>query len=248
MQDERLTVITGGGRGIGRAITQRMAKDTPVLVIGRTQADLELTCNEINSSGGHARFYVGDVADPTTAKSAIAGARVTNLVCNAGIGKGGATETYSTDLWNQILRTNVDGAFHFIQACLPSMIHNRDGNIVLMSSILGLQGSSHNMAYVASKHALVGMARALSYEHGKNGITAIAVCPGFVAGEMTDRSIASHAARHGITLEDSKKKISKVNPQQRLIPPEEIAEAVAFICSGKASSLAGNPFVMSGGQ
>ncbi len=252
MDTEALTIVTGGGRGIGRAIALRMAKETAVLVVGRTENDLNDVCGEITRGGGRAGLCVGDVTKPLTARSAASlrhlhGTTIRNLICNAGIGKSGPTETYDPELWDEIMRVNVNGAFHFIQACLPPMIESGGGTIVLMSSISGLKGSNQNMAYVASKHALVGMANALAREHGKHGIIAVAVCPGYVEGSMTDRSIARRAESRGISLEEAREQIAKVSPQRRILPPEEVAEAVAFVCSRKVLSLSGNPLVLNGG-
>jgi NAD(P)-dependent dehydrogenase (short-subunit alcohol dehydrogenase family) len=247
------SIITGGGRGIGRAISLRMARETAIVAVGRTEADLASAVRDIRTAGGVAEAVVGDVRDPRTAAAAVEavaerGWVLRHLVCNAGIGKSGATAAFDMALWREIFAVNVEGAMHFVQACLPSMLAARRGTICLMSSVAGLKGYSHTAAYCASKHALVGLARALAQEYGKHGIAAVPICPGFVEGEMTDRTVRGIMDRRGIGEDEARAKVARANPQRRIIAPEEVAEAVAFACSGAAPSLGGSPLVMSGGE
>ena len=250
---EQATIITGGGRGIGRAVALRMAKEGPVVVVGRTAADLDAVVGAIEADGGRALAVPGDVREASTAKAAVAAAHgrgwtVAKLVCNAGIGRAGPTETYPMETWREIFAVNVEGAMHFTQACLPGMLEAKRGAIVLMASIAGLKGYGHTAAYSASKHALVGLARSLAHEHGKHGIVAVAVCPGFVESEMTDRTIRGVMERRGITEAEARERVAAASPQHRILPPEEVAEAVAFVCGGKVPSLSGSPLVLSGGE
>ncbi len=247
------TIVTGGGRGIGRAIAKRMARECGAILVGRTEEDLRSAVAEIETGGSEATYVVGDVRDTAVAAQAVAAAEkrgweVRNLVCNAGIGKGGPTETFDPELWKTIMDVNVNGAFNFVRACLPGMLKRGRGNIVLMSSMAGLKGNSRIAAYNASKHALVGFARSLAVEHGKRGIVAVPICPGFVAGEMTDRTIHGMAERRGLTEEEARDRVARQNPQHRIMPPEEVAEAVAFVCSGLVPSLSGSPLVLGGGE
>lgn len=247
------TIVTGGGRGIGRAVSLRMAEDGPVIVVGRTGSDLADAVAAIAAAGGRADLVEGDVRDAAVAEAAVAkaaghGWTVRNLVCNAGIGRSGPTESFDMALWREIFAVNVEGTMHFVQACLPGMLAAGGGNVCLMSSIAGLKGYAYTAAYAASKHALVGLARSLAQEHGKHGIVAVPICPGFVEGEMTDRTIAGVIERRGIGEDEARRRVAAANPQRRIIPPAEVAEAVAFVCSGKSPSLSGNPLVLSGGE
>ena len=247
------TIVTGGGRGIGRAISLRMAREGAVVFVGRTEADLSSVAAEITAAGSEAGFVVGDVRDPATAASAVKvvaerGWQLRSLVCNAGIGRSGATESFDMAAWRDIFAVNVEGAMHFVQACLPTMLGVGQGTICLMSSIAGLKGYSHTAAYAASKHALVGLARSLAQEYGKRGIVAVPVCPGFVEGEMTDRTIRGLMDRRGIGDPEPPARIAPTNPQRRILPPDDIADAVAFVCSRAVPSLSGNPLVLSGGE
>jgi 3-hydroxybutyrate dehydrogenase len=253
MDKSIVTIITGGGRGIGKTIALRMAKETAVIVVGRTKEDLESVCSEIEKNGGIAYAHIGDIKDPKTADDVVALIRdkkltLRNLVCNAGIAKSGSTETFSKELWWDIFDTNVHGHLYFIQTCIPLMIEQKQGTICVMSSIAGVKGYSHTTAYSASKHALVGMAHSLAQEYGKYGIVTVPICPGFVESEMTDRTINGLMERKGLSKEEARIRVSESNPQKRIIPAEEVAEAVAFVCSGKVPSLSGNPLILSGGE
>jgi NAD(P)-dependent dehydrogenase (short-subunit alcohol dehydrogenase family) len=247
------SIVTGGGRGIGRAMSTRLAKQSPVIVVGRTASDLESVCEEIASSGGHAVACVGDVTEPETAQRALSiakdnGWRIASLVCNAGIGKSGPTATFDFDLWRNILNVNLNGCLHFVQACLPSMVDSRQGTICIISSISGVKGYGYTAAYTASKHALVGLARTLSQEYGKKGIVIVPICPSFVESEMTTRTIRGVMKRRGIPEQEAVELVVHENPQRRIIPAEEVAEMVAFVCSGVVPSLSGSPIMLTGGE
>jgi NAD(P)-dependent dehydrogenase (short-subunit alcohol dehydrogenase family) len=247
---DEMTIVTGGGRGIGRAIALRMARETAVTVVGRTQSDLISVCHEVEMAGGSALFCTGDVTDPATADLASlawSSHRVRNLVLNAGIGKSALPHEYDTALFQSIMDVNVMGAFHFIKAFVPKMIENGGGNIILMSSVSGLVGSKRNAPYTASKHALVGFAKGMAQDYGAQGIVTVAICPGYVETAMTERSIQKRVELHGISREEARTKIERINPQHRLIQPEEVAEMIAFVCSGLVPSLSGSAIVLSGG-
>ena len=247
------SMITGGGRGLGQALALRLAQDTPVIIVGRTASDLHATCDEIRRQGGVAEACVADIADPDGAARAVqrAGAlgwSIRNLVCNAGIGKSGPSATFAKELWERIIAVNLSGSFHCVQACLPAMLQARHGVICLISSISGVKGYAYTAAYTASKHALVGLAKSLAQEYGRQGIVIVPICPGFVASEMTTRTIRGVMKRHGLSEEAAEQRVVRANPQRRIIPAEEVAEMVAFVCSGKVPSLSGNPLLLSGGE
>lgn len=246
------TIITGGGRGIGRAIALRMAEETAVLVVGRTEDDLQTLCQEINNRGGFADYLVGDVSKPSTAKRAVAkvkkkGWTLRHLVVNAGIGKGGVTHTFDRKLWKEIFAVNVDGALYFSQECLPAMMEQKSGTITFINSISGTQGFKYDAAYTASKHAQLGLARTLSLEYAKHGIVVVPICPHFVESDMTRRTIAGLVRHRGMSETQAEETIKNTNPQKRIIPAEEVAEAVALVASGKLPSLNGNPLMLTGG-
>lgn len=247
------TVVTGGGRGIGAAIAKRMAATAPVIIVGRTKSDLVSTGNDIADAAGVACAVKGDVRFYGTAERAVAAAdergwHVEHLICNAGFAKSGPTHDVLGVEWKKMFDTNVFGALNFVQAVLPGMMERRSGTIVLMSSVAGTKGYAFTTAYCATKHALVGMTRAMAKEYGKHGIVVVPVCPGFVESEMTTRTINGAMERSGISEAEARDRVARVNPQRRIIPAEEIAEAVVAICSGKFPAVSGEPFMMSGGE
>ncbi len=253
MDTNLATVITGGGRGIGEAIARRMAKETAVVLVGRTSASLERVSNEINAEGGKAHFLVGDVSDFTTAERCVElvdklGLRVQNLVLNAGIAKGGAATAIERQVWKEMFAVNVDGTFFFIQAFLPKMVPNKSGTICIISSIAGVKGYKYQTAYCATKHALVGMARALALEFAKHGICVVPICPAFVESDMTQRTIDGIKRHRGLADPEARAIVEAVNPQKRIIPADEVANMVEIVCSGKVTSLNGNPLILSGGE
>lgn len=253
MTANAVSIVTGGGRGIGRAITLRLAQEGAVVVVGRTEADLLSICDQVRTAGGAAELVVGNVADPNTAtravQAALAGGRaIQNLVLNAGIGKGGPSHEFDLDIWRQIMDVNVNGSFYFAQACLPHMVERQSGTICIISSILGLRGRKYDTAYTTSKHALVGMAKALGQEYAKHGIVVVPLCPGFVESDMTRNTIANLVKYRGMSADEAEQAIRDTNPQRRIIPAEEVAELIALVCSGRINCLNGNPLILTGGD
>jgi NAD(P)-dependent dehydrogenase (short-subunit alcohol dehydrogenase family) len=248
MADNVVTIVTGGGRGIGRAIALRMARETPVMVVGRTAADLRNVCAEIRAAGGIAMHCTGDVATPGTARRCVDQIHrskrvVRHLVCNAGIAKGGDTHAFDPRLADQMMRVNYTGTMNFAIACLPDMLAEGDGTICLMSSVLGVRGYKRETAYAATKHALVGMARSLAHEYSRKGIRVVPLCPGFVESEMTQRSIDGLVRYRGISESEARAVIASANAGNRIIPAEEVAEMVARVCSGE-QPVNGEPLLM----
>ncbi|HEY9777855.1 MAG TPA: SDR family oxidoreductase [Planktothrix sp.] len=250
----KTAIITGGGRGIGKAIAKRLAHEYRVLIVGRTEADLNATAEEIRAQGGVCEIFVGDISKTRTAERCLKvvrnhGWQLDTLVANAGIGHGGKTETVSKKSVRDSFTVNVLGNFWFMQESVKLMLEQgKGGSICVISSILGVKGYGHQAAYTASKHALVGMAKSIGLEHGKNGINVYPLCPSFVESDMTDRVIRGVMEREGLNQKDARRKVANKNPQKRIIPAEEVAEMVAFLCSRKVTSLNANPLIMSGGE
>jgi NAD(P)-dependent dehydrogenase (short-subunit alcohol dehydrogenase family) len=230
-----------------------MAKEGPVVIVGRTASDLSAAAISSAVAGGVAACLPGDVRDPSTATRCMElmrerGWHPANLVCNAGFGKAGDSHDFDMSLWREMFEVNVEGTMHFIRSVLPPMVETGKGTICIISSIAGLKGYARTAAYSASKHALVGLARSLAQEYGARGIVTVPLCPGYVEGEMTTRSIRGLMERKGISENDARERIERTSPQHRIMPPEEVAEAVAFVCSGSVPALNGNPLVLSGGE
>lgn len=247
-----VALITGGGRGIGAAITARLSKELPVVIVGRREESLTATKKLLEAAGGEVEYIAGDVTDILTVEAINAllttrNWRVVSLILNAGIGKSGSTTDFDSALFARVMEVNCTANLPLIQCVLPGMIKKNSGTICFISSIAALKGISHDAAYCASKHAQIGLARALAAEYGRYGISVVPICPGFVESEMTDRSIQSLASRRKITPDEARERLEKVSSQRRIIPAEEVAEIVAFVCSGKVPSLSGSPLVLSGG-
>ncbi len=237
MGADPLTIITGGGRGIGRTIALRMVRETAIMLVGRTSEDLCSTTEKslAGRMDAWAGYTTGDVSDPATAikcRELCSGFDVRNLICNAGIRKGGPTETFSAENWKRMFDVNVHGAFYFIRTFLPEMIKNGGGNIILMSSTAGLRGLKRNMAYSATKAALISMVKSLAAEHAKHGIRCVAICPNVIEGGMTDSMIKNLARHRGISEGDARQIVINSTPEKRIILQEEVAEAIATICNG----------------
>jgi NAD(P)-dependent dehydrogenase (short-subunit alcohol dehydrogenase family)/NH3-dependent NAD+ synthetase len=251
MKTEKVTVITGGGRGIGRAIALRMSALTSVLVVGRTATELEAVCTQIRLKGGNADYCVGDVGLESTAALALAKVRehgwtVRNLVCNAGTGKGGPVTTFDSNTWRNMFETNVHGAFYFLQAFLPEMIAAREGAVSIISSTAGLQGAKNDAAYSATKFALVGMAQSIAEEVRKHNIVVVPICPGFVDTNMTRRTLNGLMQHGGMSEQQAVELISSKNIQGRILAPQEVAEAVAFCSTAARLDQSGKPLLLTG--
>lgn len=244
-------LITGGGRGLGKVIATKLAEDYNIMIVGRTEADLTSVREEIRSKGNEAEYVVGDVSVPDTARKAAEKAQdlgwnVTRLICSAGIGKSRVTHELGDEEWRNIVETNLNGSFYFAKAFLPGMIKLNSGVICFVSSIAGVKGYAYEAAYVSSKHAMVGLSKTIASEYGKHGISSVAICPNFIEGEMTERTISGLADRRNISREEARKIIEKKNPQRRIIPAEEVAEMVGMVCSNAVPSLSGSPIIMGG--
>lgn len=245
-------LITGGGRGIGRAQSIRLAQKQPVMLVGRTESALRETADVIRASGNVAEYVAGDVTDQQTASRIqeaceSLGWNISSLVLNAGRGKSDPTDTFPLPLFREIFDLNLFSTLPLIQLVLPGMMERREGTIVFLCSTGGLKGLSHDAAYSASKHGQIGLARSLALEFGKYRISVVPICPGLVESEMTDRVIAGVARRRSLSIPEARALIESRIPQRRIIPAEEVAEVVAFACSGLAPSLSGSPLILSGG-
>jgi NAD(P)-dependent dehydrogenase (short-subunit alcohol dehydrogenase family) len=228
----RVALVTGGGRGIGRAVALALAHEgSAVAIAARTRSELERTAAEVKDAGGTALAIETDVTEPGAVAHAVA--RVTAelgpidvLVNNAGIAESAPFLRTELDLWERHLRVNVTGPYLVARHVLPGMLERRWGRIVNIASLAGLHGAAYVAAYVASKHALVGLTRALAIEVAGRGVTVNAVCPGYVATDLTWRSARAIAERTGRTLEEAVAALARMNPGRRLIDPGEVAAAV----------------------
>jgi len=241
-------LVTGGGRGIGRAIAERLARDgARVLVTGRTQAEIDEVAREI---GGVAVRM--DAKDRESVRAAIEAVRAVGpvdvLVNNAGFAESVAFDRTTDEIWDDLLEVNVTSAFALCRAFVPGMIERGFGRVINVASNAGLVGYGYSVAYCASKHAMVGMTRALAVEIAKSPVTVNAVCPGWTRTRMGDEATSRIAQKTGRSAEAAEKILANMSPQQRFAEPEEIAHVVAMLCAPEARSVHGQAIPIDGGQ
>jgi NAD(P)-dependent dehydrogenase (short-subunit alcohol dehydrogenase family) len=247
-----LIFVTGGGRGIGRAIALAFAEPRNTVVIAsRTRADLEETAREIGTKGAKALALSIDVTDEACVKHAIeelsgVSQRIDVLVNNAGVGGPTPIDTADSAHWRRILDTNLLGMF--LVTHYASALMSNGGRIINLSSVLGRFGVPGYTAYCASKHGVIGFTRALALELVKREITVNAICPGWVDTEMATIGMQSGAKAMGITFEEFRAQALGVVPIGRIIQPEEVAALVKFLASPAASAITGQTYNICGGQ
>ena len=170
------------------------------------------------------------------------------LVNNAGVQHVESVEKFPTDKWEQIIAINLSAAFYATRAAVPGMKARKWGRIINTASAHALVASPFKSAYVAAKHGVVGLTRALALEYAKTGITVNAVCPGYTETEIVKTSIDRVVAKTGRTPEQAMAEFVKSNPQGRLVQPHEVADAVLWLCGRGASSITGQAIAVAGGE
>jgi NAD(P)-dependent dehydrogenase (short-subunit alcohol dehydrogenase family) len=249
----RGALVTGGGRGIGAATARRLGSaGARVVVVARGQEKIESVAAEIVAAGGSARAMACDVTDADAVERLRIAAEhelgaVDILVNNAGIATSSPLKRQSLEEWRKVFAVNVEGAFLVTRAFLPSMVERGWGRVINIASIAGRTGAPYIAAYSSSKHALVGMTRALAAEVAASGVTVNALCPGYVDTPMTDASVERIVAKTGRSAEDARRRIVESNPQGRLIAPEEVAFMAHALCDELAGGVNGQTLGIDGG-
>lgn len=254
--DGRHAVVTGGGRGIGAAVAAELARlGASVTIMGRDLQRLTAHARELQGTvTTEVNAVACDVSDPGAITEAFAAARerfgvVYALVNNAGIADGALFGETTRDLWDRTLAVNLTGAYECMQQVLPGMIAARGGRVVNVASTAGLRGYARMSAYCASKHALVGLTRAVAQEVARAGVTVNAVCPGYTDTDMAQQAVdALIGAGKAASREEALAKIAAINPRRALVTPHEVASAVGWLCSPAASGITGTEIVVANGE
>ena len=249
----RHAVVTGGGRGIGLAIAQRLARlGASVSLLGRDRGRLE-AAREAMPAGVDCETRACDVADPRSVHEAFAGlardARaVAILVNNAGVAQSAKLAATDDALWQRTLATNLTGTFLCTRAALPMLLAATPGRVVNVASTAGLVGYPYVAAYCAAKHGVVGLTRALALELARTAVTVNAVCPGYTDTGLVDEAVANIVRTTGRTEAVARETIVGRNPQRRLVTPDEVASAVAWLCLPESQSVTGQAIAVAGGE
>ena len=270
--------ITGGSRGIGLACARALlAQGASVTIAGRDAAALERAADSLRSVGAQTGKPAGlavppdpqgqapavhpprvdicllDVTDEAAVHAAIASAAqqlgpITILLNNAGQAQPAPFAKTTSRHWQQMLDVNLTGAFHCTQAVLPQMLEKGWGRIINIASTAGLKGYKYVSAYVAAKHGLVGLTKALALELATKNITVNAVCPGYTETDIVHEAIANIMQKTGRTEEQARAELAAGNPQQKLVQVEEVANAVAWLCQPASGAMTGQSIAVAGGE
>jgi NAD(P)-dependent dehydrogenase (short-subunit alcohol dehydrogenase family) len=234
----RVALVTGGGRGIGREAALLLAAGgARVMIVARTASELESVGLE---------YLAADLGTPSGCALAVAETErrigpIDILVVNHGIGSAHERLVWEQDpaVWRETMSVNLDGPFELARLTLGSMCRRGFGRLVFTSSTAGEKAERSGSAYTASKHGLIGLARAVAQDAGPFGVTSNAVLPGWVRTAMAERSAKTEAERRGVTVEQVWRERAAIYPQNRVLEPGEVAQVIAFLCTDAAAGVNG---------
>ena len=252
----RIALITGGGRGIGRAIAHAFARENAQLAVAaRTREQVERVVKELEDEfQAEATAIACDVSDGESVLSMVAkvgerfGRGPDILVNNAGIAESAPLTKTDDELWRRLQGINLDGTFYCMRAALPGMIERGWGRIINIASIAGKTGAPYIAAYSASKHGVLGLTRSVALEVASKGITVNAICPGYVDTDMTTRGVENITKKTSLTKDQALDSIKKMSPQNRLVTAEEVAALAFLLASEDGRGINGQAINVDGGS
>ena len=246
MLNDKLALITGGGRGIGRAIALLFAQHgARIAIAARTREQVESVAQEI---GKNAIALVCDVSNPESVAEMFADLKPDILVNNAGVAESAQFVNTSDELWHRHLAVNLTGSFYCTRAALPAMLEKNWGRIINIASIAAKTGAPYIAAYAASKHGVLGLTRSVALEVATSGVTVNAICPGYVDTEMVERGVARITVRTGRSAEEALDALKRMSPQNRLVTPEEVASLALLLASEDGRGINGQGINIDGGS
>ena len=249
----RTALVTGAGRGIGRATVLGLARAGASVALGaRTVAEIEAVAAEVRGLGGRAAAGACDVSRPDEVRRLFEQARaelgpVDILVNAAGVAPSALLHRTTTEQWRAALDTNLSGCFYTLREALPGMLERGFGRVVNVASIAGKTGYPYIAAYAASKHGVLGLTKCAALETAAKGVTVNAVCPGYVDTPMTDASVARIAERTGLDPAEVRKRLEDMSPQRRLFSVDEVVALTLYLCSDAARGITGQALSVDGG-
>ncbi len=256
----RHALITGAGSGIGAAVALALARAGHRLTLcGRSHDKLQAQAEAVRAQVPDAALLVApmNVADAHSVQAAVQQAQgrfgpVHTLVNNAGQAQSAPFARTDAALWQQMLDVNMSGTFHVSQAVLPGMLEaaaqGEPGRIVNIASTAGLQGYAYVSAYVAAKHGVVGLTKALALELARKNITVNALCPGYTETEIVQDAVRNIVAKTGQSEAQARQALAASNPQQRLVQPDEVAQSVLWLCAPGSGAINGQAIAIDGGE
>jgi NAD(P)-dependent dehydrogenase (short-subunit alcohol dehydrogenase family) len=249
----RHALVTGASRGIGASIAATLAaQGIRVSLLGRDEAQLRAVGERLG--GVKCAFpIIADVTDSSSVRKAFDAARaqfgpVHLLINNAGQAASAKFVDTDEELWNRLMAVNLTGTYLCTRQAVPDMLAEKFGRIVNIASTAGLRGAALISAYVASKHAVIGLTRSLALEYATRNITVNAVCPGYVDTDIVKDAIANISAKTGRSESEALAALVATNPQRRLTQPQEVSDAVLWVCQPGSHGITGQSIVVAGGE
>lgn len=239
-------LVTGGGTGLGAELARHFADaGAEVWIAGRTRGTLDT----VAGSHDRIRAVAADVTDEASVAALFDEIGAPDItIANAGSSASAPFGRIALDDWNAMLAVNLTGTFLTFRGAMAGLKGRNWGRLIAVASTAGLKGYGYVTHYVAAKHGVVGMVKALAQETATTGVTVNALCPGFLDTEMTGRSVANIVEKTGMTEDKARASLEKMSPQKRLIQPEEVARAALWLCGPGSEGVTGQAISISGGE